>query len=198
MREAEYWDDIDGIGRLEIEIELVVADEPVLFVCHEEACHANKYLFMTYDSFEGVYVFRKISDDELLDMLENRVTMEQTFRNGEYIGQTYVQGEILCYDRQESETFEGARIPDQDEYFELQTAYILQYIDALKEKQKRFFVEYTLQKENRSDCYEHEIVSVYDAQMESTDIAKYNPQKYASVRYAKRFGSMSECIRKIA
>ncbi len=199
MREAEYWDDINGIGRLEIEIDLVIADESLLFVCHEEACHANKYLFMTYDSFEGIYVFRKISDDELLDMLENRVTMEQTFRNGEYIGQTYVQGEILCYDRYEPEKFDGARLPDQGEYYELQTAYILRYINVLKEKQKCFFVEYVPQKENYYDCYEREIVSSYDVQMECMDSGViYDPQKYVTAHYVKSYGSMSECTRKTA
>ena len=35
---------------------------------------------MTYDSYNGIYIYVKIESDELLDMLENRNTMERTFR----------------------------------------------------------------------------------------------------------------------
>lgn len=128
----QYWDEINGLGKLYLEEELVVGTEPVLIVCTDE--NKNRYLIMTYDSCEGIYVYRKIDKTELLDMLENRVTMEQTFRRGNKIYQTYV-AEDGTLDRQEylAVDFPEEKLPDSGEYYEIDSAYIQKYIKDLRQ-----------------------------------------------------------------
>lgn len=89
MKKLNFWNEISGIGKLYIEKELVVGVEPVLFVCTVDENTDQRYLIMTYDSYEGIYVMRKIDKDALLDMLENRCTMEEKFRLGKEIYKTY-------------------------------------------------------------------------------------------------------------
>lgn len=63
--------DLKVIGKLNKEIDLVVGNEPVLFVCSLEERPEEKYLVMTYNLFKGKYVIREITHQELLLMLEN-------------------------------------------------------------------------------------------------------------------------------
>ena len=51
----EYWDEIRGIGKLYVEEDLVVGIESVLFVCIDDK--NNRYLVMTYDSYNGIYIY---------------------------------------------------------------------------------------------------------------------------------------------
>lgn len=82
MKELEFWNEIEGIGDLNIEMELLVGLEPVLFVCVLDDNPREKYLVMTYNSAKTTYVMRKITDKELLNMLDKKITMEEVFRNG--------------------------------------------------------------------------------------------------------------------
>lgn len=79
--------------------------EPVLLVCIDDK--NNRYLVMTYDSYNGIYIYRKIESDELLDMLENRNTMERTFRLGKRIYKTFIEenSNILGVEEYDSQTF---------------------------------------------------------------------------------------------
>ena len=128
----EYWDEIEGIGKLYIEKELVVGLEPVLFVCVDDK--KNRYLIMTYDSDEGIYVYRRINKDELLDMLENRVTMEQTFRRGERIYKTFISenNDSLGARGYNADEFPGDMLPDKGENYEIDSEYIQRYIRSLR------------------------------------------------------------------
>lgn len=133
MKELYFWDEINGIGKLYAEIELIVGLEPVLFVCVLGEDKKEKYLIMTYDSYEGVFIMRKIEDDELLDMLQNKVTMEQTFRNGGDIFKTYIDDAgIMQCERHIACDFDGNLLPKKGEYFELHSRHILSYIEELK------------------------------------------------------------------
>ena len=128
----EYWDEIRGIGKLYVEEELVVGIEPVLLVCIDDK--NNRYLVMTYDSYNGIYIYRKIESDELLDMLENRNTMERTFRLGKRIYKTFIEenSNILGVEEYDSQTFSGSMLPDVGEYYEIHSEYIQKYIDKLR------------------------------------------------------------------
>lgn len=138
MNEKYYWDEIQGIGKLYIDIELVVGFEPVLFVCTVEDNIDNKYLVMTYDSYNGIYILRKIDNEELLNMLENRVTMEQTFRNSATILKTYIDdaSDNLKYETFDGGTFDEKLLPKKDEFFELKSRHILKYIENIKQEEK--------------------------------------------------------------
>ena len=121
-----------GIGKLYVEEELVVGIEPVLFVCIDDK--NNRYLVMTYDSYNGIYIYRKIESDELLDMLENRNTMERTFRLGKRIYKTFIEenSNILGVEEYDSQTFSGSMLPDVGEYYEIHSEYIQKYIEKLR------------------------------------------------------------------
>jgi len=137
MGEEYYWDEIQGIGKLYVDIELVVGFEPVLFVCTVEGDINKKYLVMTYDSCNGIYILRKIDNKELLDMLENRVTMEKTFRNSDFILKTYIDmSDNLQFETFEGLTFDGKFLPKKNEFFELKSRHILKYIEKIKREEK--------------------------------------------------------------
>lgn len=144
MREEYYWDEIQGIGKLYTDIELVVGFEPVLFVCTVEDDVNNKYLVMTYDSYGGVYILRKINNKELLDMLENRVTMEETFRNGTSILKTYIDdSDNMQYEMFVPTEFDGCFLPRKNEFLELKSRHILSYIERIKKEEKsKAYVSY--------------------------------------------------------
>ena len=65
MKKLNFWNEISGIGKLYIEKELVVGVELVLFVCTVDENTDQRYLIMTYDSYEGIYVMRKIDKGAL-------------------------------------------------------------------------------------------------------------------------------------
>lgn len=132
VKTNRYWTEINGIGKLYIEIELVVGYEPVLFVCTVNEKPNEKYLVMTYDSYNGVYVMRKIDNSELLDMLMNKVTIEETFRNGNVILKTFIgDSGILEYESFAPLEFDKNLLPRKGEFFELESRHILSYIDSL-------------------------------------------------------------------
>lgn len=134
MKEEYYWDEIQGVGKLYTDIELVVGFEPVLFVCTTE--NNSKYLVMTYDSCNGVYVLIKINNKELLNMLENKITMEKTFRNGTSILKTYIDDSgNMQYEAFNPSEFDENLLPRKNEFFDLKSKYILKYIEKLKREE---------------------------------------------------------------
>lgn len=130
--------DLKVIGKLNKEIDLVVGNEPVLFVCSLEERPEEKYLVMTYNLFKGKYVIREITHQELLLMLENEVTMEQTFRNGKEIIMTYYKGCDLCAEKYNSKDFDENMLPEKGAYYEIHSNYILNYIDDIRKDANYF------------------------------------------------------------
>lgn len=106
----EYWDTIEGIGDLFVENVLVYGNEPVLFVCVDD--DQKKYLFMAYNSYESRYVFVKIDEEALSDMLQGRHSIEQTFRNAGRICYSHEDAEgNLVYDVYDSLQFDAEKLP---------------------------------------------------------------------------------------
>ena len=129
MKNLEYWDEIEGLGTFQLEMELVVSTEPVLFVCQKDE---ERYLFMTYDSYEGIFVFCKIATCNLIKMLRNELTMENAFRLGECIYQTYVDEKgNMQYERYETCSFDGDKLPRKGAYYRIHSEYIQNYIREL-------------------------------------------------------------------
>ena len=145
IRDYEYWDTIENIGDLYIEIVLVYGNEPVLFVCVNE--NEQRYLFMAYNSYESKYVFIKSDKEALLDMLQNKCSIEQTFRNA---GEIYYSHEDLeenlVYDVYDSLEFDAEKLPKVGMMFELDFPFIRDYIKKLeeetKQKQKKYQFNY--------------------------------------------------------
>lgn len=129
MSNLEYWDDIEGLGTFQLEMELVVSTEPVLFVCKKDE---ERYLFMTYNSYEGVFVFCKINTDNLIRMLKNEITMDKAFRSAEFICQTYVDEKgIMHFKQYEAKSFDGSMLPRQGAYYRISSKYIQDYVSEL-------------------------------------------------------------------
>ncbi|MCM1218370.1 MAG: hypothetical protein NC548_28115 [Lachnospiraceae bacterium] len=131
--QMELWEELEKIGKLYVEEELVVGIEPVLQVCVDRAGY-NRYLVMTYDSGEGEYVLCRIESRALLDMLENRRTMEETFRAANRIYKTRAAADSDCLQLDETEAceFPAELLPDKGAYYEISSEYIRKYIERLK------------------------------------------------------------------
>ena len=140
MDSSQYWNEITGIGKLYIDIDLVTGYEPVLdkailFVCTVDENPNEKYLVMTYDPGNGIYVMRKIGNSELLDMLMNKVTMEETFRNGNSILKTFIgDSDILEYESFTPSEFDKNLLPQKGAFFEVKSECILKYMESLENK----------------------------------------------------------------
>lgn len=143
----EYWATIDGLGELDMDMELVVSYEPVLFVGVPANNPVEKYLIMTYDSYNDIYIMRKISSRSLVDMLTNKKTMEETFRDTDYIYKTKpkTDSDELILEKFKACEFDGNLLPDVGAYYDIHSKYINAYIKKLKEQMKMdnfYFVNY--------------------------------------------------------
>ena len=132
------WLNAEGIGQLYIEEVLVYGDFPVLFVCLDD--HNERYLCMTYDPYESQFVFIRISTEKLIDMIENRIPMEQTFRNADTIFTTEDNEDSedsdvdLAVKANDSPTFPADHLPAVGEYYDLPSEWLNGYLSKLKEE----------------------------------------------------------------
>ena len=126
----ELWENISGIGNLIIEELLVVGEEPVLFSCRLKGA-LERYLIMTYDSEDSIFVISKIHPYILADMLCDKITMEQAFRSSDEIMMTKMEDDKVVVDRFESEQFDEDLLPRKGECYGLRMNYITRYIEKL-------------------------------------------------------------------
>jgi len=127
----EVWLTVERIGKLYMDEEFIVGNEPVLFTVIDE--NKKRYLVMTYVP-ECIYHMVEISNNDLIDMLENRITMEQTFRKQKEIIRVFYDWIDNCYKftKYDSTTFSSDLLPKEGEYYNLNYDYIKRYIDKLK------------------------------------------------------------------
>lgn len=163
MREMEYWNEIEGIGILNIEMELLVGLEPVLFVCVLEDNPNEKYLVMTYNSTKSTYVMRKINDVELLCMLDKRVSMEETFRNGKEILMTYEQDDCIYVERFNPREFSEDMLPKKGATYNIHSQYILDYKEELRIPKYEIKLKYNAYEIGQTDFFIGSIVQKGDA-----------------------------------
>ena len=140
----EVFIETDEFGALYIEQELVVGIEPVLFVCKNS--DGARFLFMTYDSFSCDYVFCRADEKGLIDMLRNNVTIENVYRLSEFIYETSYSDESVLLKKFSAETFPADKLPLKDEFYELESEEINQYISILSKEQNtyRLMVDYEM------------------------------------------------------
>lgn len=129
----EKWYYAKDIGQLYIEQVLVHGDEPVLFVCVDD--ENQRYLCMAYEPEMLKFVMIKISTKQLLDMLENKVSMEQTFRSAEKIITTEENADLnsdidLILAANDSKTFPADRLPKPGAYYNLNIGRVTAYSPA--------------------------------------------------------------------
>lgn len=129
------WYYAQGIGQLYEEIVLVHGNEPVLFVCVDE--RKQRYLCMAYEPYILRFVIMPISAKTLIEMLENRTPMDQTFRSADVIYTTEENEDEnssvdLILSDHDPMTFPVDHLPKAGEFYELDFEWVKDYIRKLK------------------------------------------------------------------
>lgn len=143
----ENWYYAKDIGQLYIEKILVRGDEPVLSVCVDDK--NQRYLCMAYEPEMLRFVMIKISTDQLLDMLENKVSMDQTFRRPKEIYTTEENEDLdsdidLILTANDSKSFPTDHLPKAGAYYNLNFTWVKDYIAQLKNEQVDADIELSL------------------------------------------------------
>ena len=131
------WYYAKDIGQLHIEKVLIHGDEPVLCVCVDDK--KQRYLCMAYQPERLRFVMSKVSTDQLLDMLEKKVSMEQTFRRSQEIYTTEENEDFdsdadLILTANNSKSFPADRLPKASAYYDLHFPWVKDYIARLKKE----------------------------------------------------------------
>lgn len=140
---GEKWIDLKKFGILYREIDLVIFDVPLLFVCKNES--QERKLVLCLDEELGEYIVANVNNSLLLDMLRNKITMEQVFRksmNGKLIHINYNFDECSFESFEENVSEVNAEnLPDVGTYFELCNDKIELYEQLLENDlaNKRFY-----------------------------------------------------------
>ena len=84
----EIFMEINGVGELYVEINLIVENSPTLFVC--KTTNNERYIFVTQNKTKCEYILAKIDKEMLIRMLKNEITIKNTFCSSNYIYKTYL------------------------------------------------------------------------------------------------------------
>lgn len=130
---GKEWIKIKEIGQLYLEKVLVTFDFPILFVCVDY--ENRKYLCLNVDNETGKSVIVATDNKHLINMLNNKITMESVFRNsinGKVIIVEYDshRNEIISY-TEEAMVVSKSLLPKENAYFELRNVMIENYISYL-------------------------------------------------------------------
>ena len=122
---------INGLGSFSLEKELVY--DLLLFTCKN---NNTKYLVTAYNYDLDNYILCKIENKTLLDMLTQKITMEQAFRKSDKIYETYIEdnSDTIYYKEYKSSEFDARKLPNVGAYYKVASQYILDYINFIKEE----------------------------------------------------------------
>lgn len=133
---GKEWVKVKKIGQLYLEKILVHFDVPVLFVCTD--FENRRYLCMNIDDETGKTIIALTSKKYLIDMLENKITMDYVFKKTLDNKITIVE-----YDKKKKEVITSIMnvndtpkefFPKKDEYFELYNKTLEEYLSFLKKQ----------------------------------------------------------------
>lgn len=154
------WIEVNGFGELFLEIILVTFDVPLLFVCLDK--NHNRYLVLCEDEEEGEYLLAKCSNQMLLQMLNNEIPMDDTFKKaleGKNLLVKYnFQDKLFEYEFFQVKDIQDAMLPDKGAYFELTNHKIKDYIAKLEEENSKSYsfkinmLSGKIQKTSQYDC----------------------------------------------
>lgn len=129
-RRKEKWNYIPRIGNLYIEELLVVANDPLLFVCVDD--NYDRYLVMTYDFLDSEFVISKIKPGVLCRMLKNEIPMDESFKSSQNIIYTEMKNNRLSAHMYSVDDFPVDKLPQKGAFFELKFDYIDRYVSLLE------------------------------------------------------------------
>ena len=131
---GKEWISLEKTGQLYMEKILVSFDVPVLFVCKDY--ENRKYLCLCVDESIGEYVIAELKINKLLDMINNKVTMEYTFRNCEnkqlIITKYDYDNEKINFIVQDSQNVSSDMLSTVGAFLELTNDLIKEYIELLQ------------------------------------------------------------------
>ena len=133
MQVKKEWYKTDTIGKLFLDIVFIESAFPILLTCCDET-YDNKYLVETLDPMDGRYLIVPVTTVDILNMLENRVSLEQTFRR-------HNTAYLSCFDDDFNlslKQLSGVEIPSEflpepETYFEFSNLKIQEYIKELSD-----------------------------------------------------------------
>ena len=127
----ELWNYVYPIGNLYIEKELVYGNELIFFTCLSD--NGDRYLNITYDSSKGIYIMSKLNNLDLLNMLNNKITMYDAIKRGEvaYITRFNSNWDLIGQEVSPS-NINDELLPKKGEYYELRFDDFEQYCFDLK------------------------------------------------------------------
>lgn len=130
MSNMTEWYKTNLKGQLFIETVLVEGNVSVLFTCLDES--EQRYLVEMLDSFDGEYLIVPISTNDLLYMLKDKITLEQTFKKQKEAYLTSFNDDFdLVLEAVKNLEIPAEYLPLPGVYFELSTPRIRNYIKQL-------------------------------------------------------------------
>lgn len=130
MHYKTEWYKTDLLGQLYVENVIVEGNEPVLFTCFDTT--QQRYLIEMLDSYIGKYLIVPIQTNDLLDMLQDKITLEETFRKQSIAYFTAFNDDFdLVLEAVENSKIPSDSLPASGEYLELATLKIKEYIRQL-------------------------------------------------------------------
>lgn len=127
------WIKIKEIGQLYLEKVIVSFDIPILFVCND--FENRKYLCLNIDDEIDTTIIAETDNKMLLNMLQDKVTMEYVFRNAlndriMVVEYDSINQKIITRVENAKE-ISGDLLPEKEVFLDLSNKMILEYISFL-------------------------------------------------------------------
>lgn len=133
---GKEWIKIKEIGQLFLEKILVSFDVPILFVCTDY--ENRRYLCLNLDDEDGKNIIAETNNKYLLDMLQNKISMDKIFRNSlnkkNIIVEYDYKNKKIISTAVDAEKISAEMLPKENEYFELSNKEIDDYIIFLEKQ----------------------------------------------------------------
>lgn len=140
---GKEWIKIKETGQLYLEKVIVSFDIPILFVCND--FENRKYLCLNIDDEIGTTIIAETDNKMLLNMLQDKVTMEYVFRNA--LNDRIMVAEYDSINKKIISKVENAKeisgdlLPEKEAFLDLSNKMILEYISFLDKQLIRVGIE---------------------------------------------------------
>lgn len=128
------WVFFKQLGELYVEQVLVQMDVPIFFICVNEAM--ERFACLTIDDEIGQYIVKRVELKELIETIENQITLYDLFKNGKekllYLTEYDFDNQIMNDKIINTNDISDEYLPKKGEYFEFVSDKIEKYIKYLK------------------------------------------------------------------
>lgn len=128
------WVFFKQLGELYVEQVLVQMDVPIFFICVNEVM--ERFACLTIDDEIGQYIVKRVELKELIETIENQITLYDLFKNGKekllYLTEYDFDNQIMNDKIINTNDISDEYLPKKGEYFEFVSDKIGKYIKYLK------------------------------------------------------------------